>query len=64
MSKIKYKRLKAVVRGKGFRPWYVNSRDEDPGGSVDFWPAGSGTFSLDPDPDYTCNNGFIKLFSF
>ena len=28
--------------------------DLDPVGSLDFWPAGSGT--LDPDP--TCNNGF------
>ena len=31
-------------------------------GSGDFWPAGSGTFFL-LDPDPTCNNGFIKLFS-
>ena len=37
--------------------------DEDPVGSFDFWPARSGTFSLDPDPDPTCNNGFIKLYS-
>ena len=26
-----------------------------------FWPAGSVTFSSDPDP--TCDNGYIKLFS-
>ena len=34
----------------------VQRRDEDPDpvGSVDFWPAGSGLFSTDPDP--TCNN--------
>ena len=40
--------------------------DLDPVGSVDFWPAvsGSGTFSTDPDPDPTGNNGFIKLFLF
>ena len=33
--------------------------DPDPVGSVDFWPAGSGTFSPDPDP--TCNNGYKKI---
>ena len=32
-------------------------------GSGDFWPSGPVLFSLDPDPDPTCNNGFIKLFS-
>ena len=38
------------------------SRDEDPDpvGFVGFWPDGSDTFSLDPDPTY--NNGRIKLF--
>ena len=44
----------------------IENRDEDPDpdrvGSVDFWPAGSGSifFSLDPDsdPNPTCNNGF------
>ena len=29
--------------------------DPDPVGSVDFGP---------PDPDSTCDNGFVKLFSF
>ena len=33
-------------------------RDEDPVGSVDFWPSGSGTLSSDPDP--TCNNGLLN----
>ena len=45
----------------------LTGRDEDPDpvGSVDFWAAGSGsvTFFTDPDPDPTCNNGYISLFS-
>ena len=38
------------------------ARDEDPVifGLPDPPPV---LFSLDPDPDPTCNNGFIKLFS-
>ena len=44
---------------------WSSRRDDDPDWSVHFWPAGSGfiTFSLDPEPGPTCNNGLIKLFS-
>ena len=35
--------------------------DEDPD-PVIFGPPDSVLFSTDPDPDPTCNNGFIKLF--
>jgi len=40
-------------------------RDEDPVGSVDFWPTDPDPllFSFDPDPDPSCNNGFTKLLS-
>ena len=45
--------------------WKNRDEDPDPVGSFDFWPAGSGPdpvlFSADPDP--TCKNGCIKLFS-
>ena len=44
---------------------YDMSRDEDPAAveSIYFWPNGFGSinFSLDPDPDPTCNNGFINF---
>ena len=30
-------------------------------GSVDFWPAGSGSVTFSSDPDHTCNNGYIEL---
>ena len=33
---------------------------KDPVGSVNFLPAGSGTFFL---PDPTCNNGYIQTIS-
>ena len=44
----------------------VVTRDEnpDPVGSVDVWLAGSGSGTLSPDPDPTCNNGFLKLFHY
>ena len=42
-------------------------RDEDPNpaGSVDLWPARFGSitfFKNDPDPDPTCNNGYLNYF--
>ena len=39
------------------------TRDEDPVGSGEFWPAGSGSGTFSPNPDPTCNNGLIKLLS-
>ena len=36
-------------------------RDEDPDQLI-FGPPDPVLFSADPDPDPTCNNGFIKLF--
>ena len=38
----------------------TSDEDPDPFRSIDCWPAGSITFSPDPDP--TCNNGYIELF--
>ena len=37
------------------------SKDEDPD-PVFFGPPDPVLFSTDPDPDPTCNNGFMKLF--
>ena len=40
--------------------YVLYTRDEDPDPLI-FGPPDQVLFSLDPDP--TCNNGFIKLFS-
>ena len=41
----------------------VECRDEDPDPVIFGTPAPRPVlFSTDPDPDPTCNNGFIKLF--
>ena len=42
--------------------WRAQTSDEDPVGSVDFGHPDPLIF-FQPDPDPTCNNGFIKLFS-
>ena len=39
-----------------------NTRDEDPDPLIFGLPEPL-LFSTDPDPDPTCNNGYIKLFS-
>ena len=66
-----YLRLSGSARLKVDRMLVINlpdisstpglARDEDPD-PVIFGPPDPVLFSTDPDPDPTCNNGFIKLF--